>query len=548
MKKYKLFILILLITLLGGFLRFYDITKNPPSLNIDEVSFGYSAYSILKTARDEKGKFLPLTFESTGDYKNPIPIYLMVPSIAIFGLGEFGVRFPTALLGTLSIPIFFFIIKKILKDNRAAIIGALLFAISPWHIFFSRYAYDPLLANFFLLLGILFFLQMIEVPKKLYALLSGLFFGISMYSAFANRLFVPFFIAAVAIIYFKKLKTIKGIMFLFALAFFILVLPLAYLSLFSKANTRLGMIFLWIDIDFTRYTVFGGIQKLGDYPILFFFWLKRYLNYFQPDFLFFSGLNMTAPKTLGLGVMYLFELPWLILGTVELLKNKVPYKGLVILWILIGIFPASLTNNEQSEGRTLIIAPALIFIVTLGFLRFIKIIKNLPKAYLKVAVTFGYSVFIILILIHAFLVFAVHFPIQKGEDFMEGTKEAALYAIKNKNQYKEIVFDPNRGIEGPYIVSIPDYYLLFYSKYDPKMYQNEKKVNITISPTEAIIGFDKFTIRRIKWPEDKNKKDTLFIGSPWDFPQGSLKEGELLKTVYMINNYPAFYIVSPKQG
>ncbi|MDO8609647.1 MAG: hypothetical protein Q7R95_03800, partial [bacterium] len=112
MNRY-IFIIILILTILGGFLRFYGITKNPVSLSIDEVAFGYNAYSILKTGRDEYGKFLPLSFKSTGDYKNPVPIYSMVPSIAIFGLNEFGSRFPTALIATLSIPFFFFLFTEI---------------------------------------------------------------------------------------------------------------------------------------------------------------------------------------------------------------------------------------------------------------------------------------------------------------------------------------------------------------------------------------------------------------------------------------------------
>ena len=34
-------------------LRFYNITNVPPSLNWDETSIGYNAYSILKTGKDE---------------------------------------------------------------------------------------------------------------------------------------------------------------------------------------------------------------------------------------------------------------------------------------------------------------------------------------------------------------------------------------------------------------------------------------------------------------------------------------------------------------
>ncbi len=51
-----------LIILLSLILRFYQLGKNPPSLDWDETAHGYNAYSILKTGRDEYGNKLPLLF------------------------------------------------------------------------------------------------------------------------------------------------------------------------------------------------------------------------------------------------------------------------------------------------------------------------------------------------------------------------------------------------------------------------------------------------------------------------------------------------------
>src|SRR3989344_5188900 len=101
---------LILIILLAAFLRFYNLSKTPPSLYWDEASLGYNAYSILKTARDEHGQFLPITnFAAFGDYKPPGYIYLTVPSIAIFGVNEFAIRFPSAFFGTLTVLLAFFL-------------------------------------------------------------------------------------------------------------------------------------------------------------------------------------------------------------------------------------------------------------------------------------------------------------------------------------------------------------------------------------------------------------------------------------------------------
>ena len=104
---------LILILMLAAVLRFYQLGQIPPSLNWDEVSNGYNAYSILKTARDEHGNFLPLTFRAFGDYNPALSVYTLVPSIALFGLNEFAVRFPSALLGTLTVLLTYLMVKQL---------------------------------------------------------------------------------------------------------------------------------------------------------------------------------------------------------------------------------------------------------------------------------------------------------------------------------------------------------------------------------------------------------------------------------------------------
>src|SRR3989338_489602 len=127
----KQYLPLLLILVLAAWLRFYRLTDFPPGLYSDEASYGYNAYSILTTGRDEWGKFLPLTIQSFGDYKPPMTAYLTIPSIAIFGLNEFAVRFPSAVFGTLTVLLIYLLAQEIHRD--AALLAALLLAISPWH-------------------------------------------------------------------------------------------------------------------------------------------------------------------------------------------------------------------------------------------------------------------------------------------------------------------------------------------------------------------------------------------------------------------------------
>lgn len=536
----QIIFILLLLTIVGGFLRFFNNTKNPVSLNIDEVAYGYSAYSILKTGHDENGVFMPLSFRSVGDFKNPILIYSLVPSIAVFGLNEFSVRFTTALIGTLTIPAFFLMILSLIKIRKIALVATALLTISPWHIYYSRYASESLIGLFFLILGMYLF-QKIQ-KGWVWIFLASLTVVLSAYSYHSLRLFVPVFIFCLVLLEIRRNKKPDTNLAVFITICIILALPILYLTLFGSANTRVGMVFLSQDIDYTRYVILDHIQRVGENFLLFFFWVKRYLNYFQPDFLFFQGLNMTTSGTLGLGVLYLFELPWLILGVYEIIKKKIENKTVIILWMLIGILPASLTNNEQSPVRSLVILPVLILVISYGVACFFKLINGLKNNYFRTALFGGYLLFIGVMLIHAFLIFSIHFPLERGEAFMEGTKETVLYALLNKDKYEEVVYDPYRGIEAPYIVNIPHMYFLFYSQYDPLSFQNIVKRR----QSDEVFHFDKYTFRRIDWHTDQYKKGVLFIGSPWSFPLKDLKKEEILDRIYLSNGNLAFLIVSPR--
>src|SRR5476651_1955998 len=122
----KPWVLLLLIVLLAALLRFYQLGINPPSLTWDEVAWGYNAYSVGIDGKDEFGHLLPYTsFVSFGDYKPPVYAYLTVIPVWIFGLREFAVRFPSALFGTLTVLITYFLVKEIFYESRQKYVQAI---------------------------------------------------------------------------------------------------------------------------------------------------------------------------------------------------------------------------------------------------------------------------------------------------------------------------------------------------------------------------------------------------------------------------------------
>jgi 4-amino-4-deoxy-L-arabinose transferase-like glycosyltransferase len=549
MSRKKEILLLIFLTIIGGFFRIVDIASNPVSLNIDEVSIGYNAYSILHTARDEYGTFLPLSFKSVGDFKPPILIYATVPSVALFGLNEFGVRFPNALISTLSIPLTYLLFLKLMGRKKIALIAMILLTISPWHIYYSRYAIESMLATTFLIAGVISLL-FINEGKKWAPFGTAFFLILSMYTYHAHRLFVPLFLLSYVFLNWRDILGNKKPYILFVVLSCLFIAPLLYTTVFGNDASRAQATFITKDIEYQRTVTVEQInQNLylinstfdSDQFLLLFYWVRKYLNYFHPYFLFFNGLNMTIEGSLGVGVMYLFELPFILFGIWYLIDNRARNSKLVWFWILLGLFPASLTQNEQHSLRTLLIMPMVVLVSGVGATVLLEKYQKNTNYLRKLLFGFVFGLIVIWNMTYAYLIFSHHLAKQRGENFMEGTKQTVLYALAHKNEYKEIVFDPVRGVDGPYVVSIPHMYVLFYSHYDPLLYQTETK-----RVGKDTYGFDKFSFRAIDWSKDRESKGVLFIGSPWSIPEKDLKPNELLSKVYMSNGKLAFFVVTPK--
>src|SRR3989344_3026051 len=137
MKRIALFLIIFL----AFILRLYRINDVPPALSLDEVSIGYNAYSILKTGADEYGTKFPLLLRAYDDWRPAFYVYLVMPSIQLFGLTPFGVRLPSVILGTLTVLLTYSLVQELFKSSRFAsyisYLASLLLAISPWHIYLS---------------------------------------------------------------------------------------------------------------------------------------------------------------------------------------------------------------------------------------------------------------------------------------------------------------------------------------------------------------------------------------------------------------------------
>lgn len=544
----KTLIVLVLIVALSFFLRFYRVTQVPPSLNWDEVSIGYNAYSILQTGRDEWGQFLPVHFKAYGEYKLPAQIYASTAGIALFGLNEFGVRITPVIYGTLTVLLLFFLTRAIFKNNFIALVSAFLLAISPWHIQLTRASFESSFAVFWVCLGLWFFIKGFEDRK--WFIFSMIPLAISMHTYNSARVFTPLFLVLLLFIYRKHFWQIPKTIILSLVVFTVILLPLVPYYLGGEGNARYKLVSITDDagliprIEQNR----NNTQLPGPLPQLIhnkvtyisFYISQHYLTHFNPDFLFISGAPHKQHHVQNMGELYLFQAPLLFLGLYYLFRQKNKFRWLLISWLLLAFIPVSVTNDSIPHAlRTLIAVPLYQIVTALGFYRVYLIFKT--KYWRFKWFAFVFSVMVVAVSIAYYLYnFYIIYPKLYSRDWQYGYKQAVEYIKDHQAGYDEVVF--SRGFGEPHM------FTLFFLNYDPLKYQNiHNLIRYETHDWVWVLKFDKFYFpdlgdfgtRFEDIVAQSQGKRLLFIGKRGDFP----KDRPVLKKIDFLNGQPAFEIV-----
>lgn len=545
MTKKSVFIF-LIIVFVAAILRIYRIDSVPPGVNRDEASIGYTAYSILKTGRDEYGRLFPLSFQSFGDWKLPFYIYTVVPFVRLFGLSEICVRLPSVIFGIASVILTFFLIKLLFKNNLLAFLTMILIAISPWHLHLSRVESESNTAVFFIILGSILFLKSLK-DRQWLIIPSSICFALTYFIYAGNHIFTTLLVIGLLFFYRQNLKKtrltiIAGILFVSMSSF------IFYHTLFGADTTKLSGINIYGDPSilhakiemprnehtnpqslFSRIVhnrIIFALQSIG----------QNYANSFSTEFLFIKGGDNKAHNIANFGNMYLIEAPFLFLGLVYLIAfKKGKEKNLVLWWFFIAPIAASITKDAPHTNRMFAIFPIMPLISASGFYYlFTEIIKqNLFRR-----VTIGLVGFIFFI---NFLVYMdryyVHFPRNEAASWGIGYKELNRILSNPSFVSKKVIME--RPQYSPYI------YLLFYSIYDPHSYQNQAvRYSRTADGFLDVKEFGRFIFRPIDWNKDL-KSNAILVGFTSDVPE-EIKKTYRAQDVTLPNGDSMFTIIETR--
>jgi 4-amino-4-deoxy-L-arabinose transferase-like glycosyltransferase len=542
-------ILLLAILLLAFFLRLYKVTEVPPSLNWDEASIGYNAYSVLKTGRDEWGQFMPIHFKSYGEYKLPAQIYASIPGIFIFGLNELGVRITPVIYGTLTVLLMFFLGRAIFASSLVGLISAFLLAISPWHIHLTRGSFESSFAVMWVVLGILLLVKGFEDKKWL--VWSMVPFAISVFTYNSARVFTPLFLLAILLIYYKTLARFKRTVLVSAVVFTVLLLPITPYILSGERSARFKLVSITDDPGLIpRINERRGMSNLpkplprlihNKVTYVSFYFGSNYLAHFSPQFLFISGAPHKQHHVQNIGQLYLFQAPFLLLGLYLLFKKKNRFRWLLLSWILLIHIPVAITNDSIPHAlRTAIAAPFYQLITALGLVAGFERLRNKQLKLFSVVLLFVVVLVSMAYYLHQYFVV---YPVQYSRDWQYGYKQVVEFIGENYNEYDQIVFSRTYGE--------PHMFTLFYLNYPPNKFQNDPKLNrFETFDWVRVLNFDKFYFPDLgdqgtKFSDIVSQnpdKKLLFIGKPGDFP----KEHQKLLTVDFLLGTRVFEIVEIK--
>ncbi len=520
------FLFITVIVLLAAALRFYRLGDVPHGMTWDEAAIGYNGYALFTTRRDEWLVRLPVSFQSFGDYKAPLAIYLNGFFTKVGGMNLRAMRFPFVLAGVGSVFLIMILVKEIFRaifpEKKSAllwekaqfymVIAGVLLTLSPWHHHFSRAGFESGMSLFFLLLGVWALWSLLQHKKA--TLLSSLTFlslssvGLvaSIYTYHSAKMVAPLLVIVLLLLFFKEAWQRRVYLIGEGVLSAVLLWPFIKDTLWSAGGER-----------FTQASLFGlhltSTELLTQITTHFF-------QHLTPAFLLFGQTPTLRHGDGHWGVLFLTEFLVLLFGVGFMLWQKLNKKKEVSLssfewrvalfslaWIVIGLLPAAIGRDVPHSNRALLALPGFVLFISMSLSWLLRWLQKLPLN-TQVSGSKGEedllvkSVLGILIFLHVALSLGyLHdyytvFARESAEEFKDGYIEAMEYAKKYEKEVDKILFTNAYG--QPYI------YAIFVRRTNPIWYQGGSLIKFEFSD-------------RIN-EGDRNRPNTVIVATPKEIP------------------------------
>lgn len=536
MRREKLFFVFIII--IAVFLRFYNLSSVPPHPSLDEVSIGYNALSILNTGRDEFGNFMPLLLRAYDDYRPAHYTYLVIPFIKLFGLNILSVRLPSVLLSIATLVSVYFLIlalfNKFKDRNLLAITTISLLAISPWHVYISRLGHEVNLFFSTFIFGITFFYLFLEKKKSSYLIISSLMLALSFSSYQSGKIFIPVIMLVLVGLYIKELLKNKTATIMSIGIFALITVPVIVVSTASEALVRFQATNIYNTLDPYLASSAKNIMEAKEKNDIFSQFINNrrfvyillpataYISHFNPFWLAFNTSDEIF-KAPGLGLLYFYELPLILLGIIYLWKLRIDkrIKTVIFVWLFSSILPAAITTGFPHAMRVYQVLPVPHILAALGFMQLYTWFGQ-KKIFLVCGAVIAFAS-----LLYLFNSYFYRFPKETAHQFQYGVIDAMKYVKENEGAYKNIYISNKDNLFQSYM------FYLFGIKYDPQKYLASDGTRSGGFAAEHIIG--KYYFGDIK---NKEENGGLFVINPTEGLRG-----KIIKKIYSPNGREMIWII-----
>jgi len=462
---YKKSLLLSSVLVLAFLLRFYKVWQVPSSLYWDEAAMALDAKAVAQTGKDQHGGFwLQPIYPSWGDYKLPGYIIAAAPFFNMISFNvELAVRLPSVLAGTLTVLLSYFFVREILtfkvfkkQKDKIALLFCLLLAISPWHLQFSRAAFEANLALLFNFSGLLFFIK--GGKKKEFWLVSLIFLFLGVYTYYSARIILPLLILFAFVFYWRK--NLRNIIY-FSLTFLVFVLmlmPLYNSPIAPQAEQlRLSTKNILNDSSLVKHSSLlieqdgkSFLAKKIHHRFLYFgkAVLANYFEHFSFKFLLLKGDDNLRHSTGITGVLFFAVFIGFIYGQYVLFKRKKKLFLFLNLSMLACFLPACIPYEVPHALRSLNAVIFLNFIAGAGLVCLFKSGKLVK-----------YFLIITLICQFVFYVYDYYklYPQRSFLDWQYGYKEAVWLATEEYKDVDKVYFTNAHGRSYLYFLLYSDY-------------------------------------------------------------------------------------------
>ncbi len=512
------------VALLSLVLTFYNQNETPPCFNADEAAFGYNAYSIARTGKDEHGAFLPLRLTSFGDYKLPLYSYLSAPFVSIMGLSITSIRFLNYIVA-LCIPIaVYYLTKELFEKQIVAWIASFLSAISlPIHIL-TRHAHEAPLAMLLTTVATIFLVKSIREITWRHTTVFIVTTAAALFTYHPSRIFALFFVLCIAVAI-PRHRTRGDKLLMASLVTIIVLFGITDVMIRPERVSNL----LFIN-DYGLTLRINEMRGDGAARLTHNKWIiglkdvvLAHTTYYSPQFLLMHGDENIRFGYPHMGIMSLAEYVFLLVGLFYLFKNNHRWRFFLVALILIAPVSASLSWAGQSLTRSLFMVIPFFAVSAYGAYSLWNDISNYKR-------THGHCLSRYLMHSLTMRVLYICFIVVGGVGYTWYNWTYYLYSYPNRAQtirawqcgYEEVIETVKRTyntMEHFYItreIGQPYIFILFGLAYEPSQYHP----HATLSPPDEygfgqVEQFDKFTFHT-NIPEDA-PRPYMVIGTGNDF-------------------------------